>query len=166
MTELAEDGAEEIVVIVILCVSGVSGDDEEDTCLMGVLYIVAGESDGESWRRRPLISFGSLRDLADARLSISIGSGDSSLVLLSLFSCCCDDVGDGAGTSCGCSASLCFELELAAAATDDDSFRFMMSSLGGFLGNATTTHSHAFRSLLFFHPTDRPFLIFILNAFK
>ena len=134
MTELAEDGAEEIVVIVILCVSGVSGDDEEDFCLMGVLYM----SDGESWRRRPLISFGSLRDLADARLSISIGSGDSSLVLLSFFSCCCDDVGDGAGTSCGCSASLCFsdsseelELELAAAAIDDDSFS-VMSSLSGF----------------------------------
>ena len=136
MTELAEDGAEDIVVIVILCVSGVVGDDEEDFCLMGVLYIVAGESDGESWRRRrPLISFGSLRDLADARLSISIGSGDSSLVLLSFFSCCCDDVGDGAGTNCGCSASLCFsdssseelELELAAAATDDDSFSVMSS---------------------------------------
>ena len=100
MTELAEDGAEEIVVIVILCVSGVSGD-EEDFCLMGVLYM----SDDESWRRRPLMSFGSLRDLPDARLSISIGGGDSSLVSLSFFSCCCDDVGDGAGTSCGCTAS-------------------------------------------------------------
>lgn len=88
MTELAEDGAEEIVVIVILCVSGVTGDDEEDFCLMGVLYMSDGPSAGESWRRRPLISFGSLRDLRDARLSISIGGGDSSLVSLSFFSCC------------------------------------------------------------------------------
>ena len=120
MTELAGDGAGEIVVIVILCVSGVIGD-EEDFFFMGVLYMSDGPSDGESGRRLPLISFGSLRDLADARLSISIvldavdgrdccclGGGDFSLVSSSFFSCCCDNVGGAGSSSCDCSASLCF----------------------------------------------------------
>ncbi len=45
---------------VILCVSGVI-DVEEDFVLVGVMNVLVGPLDGDSERRRPLISFGSLR---------------------------------------------------------------------------------------------------------
>mmetsp|Transcript_6258 Transcript_6258/g.9142 ORF Transcript_6258/g.9142 Transcript_6258/m.9142 type:complete len:87 (+) Transcript_6258:1671-1931(+) len=71
IAELLKDEAGEIVQIVILCVSGVIGD-EEDFFLVGVMYVVVGPLDGDSGRRRPLISFGSLRDLTDSVLSIVV----------------------------------------------------------------------------------------------
>ncbi len=75
MAELIEDGVEEIVQTVILCVSGVIGDEEEGFCLVGVMYIVAGPSDGDSIRRRPLTSFGSVRDLTASVLSMIVLDG-------------------------------------------------------------------------------------------